>query len=77
MANIKSAKKRIKVIETKHNSNRPIKSSYKTAITKALNEKTAESINEANKKIDKALKKGIIKKNKAARAKSRISKNNA
>lgn len=76
MANIKSAKKRIKVIENKHNSNRPIKSSFKTAITKALKENTAENINDAYKKIDKAVKKGIIKKNKAARAKSRISKNN-
>ena len=34
----------------------------------------AETFNEANKKIDKALKSGIITKNKAARQKSRIAK---
>ena len=75
VANIKSAKKRIKVTKTKHEENIPVKSTFKSAVTKALNEKTKENIDNANKKIDKALKKGIITKNKAARAKSRISKN--
>ena len=74
MANIKSAKKRILVNKTKFGENRPVKSSYKTAITKALKNNNPENVNEAYKKIDKALKKGIITKNKAARAKSRVSK---
>lgn len=74
MANIDSAKKRIKVSRKQHNENVPVKSSYKTAITKALKDNKPENISEAFKKIDKALKKGIIKENKAARAKSRISK---
>ena len=46
----------------------------KTTIKKALTNPTAETFNEANKKIDKALKSGIITKNKAARQKSRIAK---
>jgi small subunit ribosomal protein S20 len=74
MANIKSAKKRIKVNETKRANNVPVKSVMKTTVKKALTNPTAETFNEANKKIDKALKSGIITKNKAARQKSRIAK---
>lgn len=74
MANIKSAKKRILVNETKHESNVPKKSSMKTAIKKAVNSPSKETVNEAYKRIDKALAKNIITKNKAARAKSRVSK---
>ena len=64
MANIKSAKKRIKVNETKRANNVPVKSVMKTTVKKALTNPTAETFNEANKKIDKALKSGIITKNK-------------
>ena len=74
MANIKSAKKRILVNETKHESNVPKKSAMKTAIKKAIATPSEETINEAYKRIDKALAKNIITKNKAARAKSRVSK---
>lgn len=74
MANIKSAKKRILVNETKHESNIPKKSAMKTAIKKAVTNPSKESVNEAYKKIDKALAKNIITKNKAARAKARVSK---
>ena len=59
MANIKSAKKRIKVNETKRANNVPVKSVMKTTVKKALTNPTAETFNEANKKIDKALKSGI------------------
>ena len=55
MANIKSAKKRIKVNETKRANNVPVKSVMKTTVKKALTNPTAETFNEANKKIDKAL----------------------
>lgn len=74
MANIKSAKKRILVNETKHNNNVPKKSSMKTAIKKAITNPSEDTVKEATKKIDKALSSGIITKNKAARAKSRICK---
>lgn len=74
MANIKSAKKRILVNETKHQNNVPKKSTMKTAIKKAITNPSEESLREANKRIDKALSSGIITKNKAARQKSRVSK---
>ena len=74
MPNIKSAKKRVKVIETKHESNILKKGSMKTAVKKAEKNATVENLNTANKRIDKALNKGIIKKNKASRLKSRLAK---
>lgn len=74
MANIKSAKKRILVNETKRQSNLPRKSAMKSSIKEAINKASKEAVDNANKKIDKALKSGIIKKNKAARAKSRIAR---
>ena len=46
----------------------------KSAIKKAVTTPTEETVNEAYKRIDKALAKNIITKNKAARAKSRVSK---
>ncbi len=73
MANIKSAKKRILVNQTKHENNVPKKSSMKTAVKKAIANPSNETVNEAYKRIDKALAKNIITKNKAARAKSRVS----
>ncbi len=74
MANIKSAKKRILVNKTKKDNNLPKKSAMKTAVKKAIVNPSQEAVNEANKRIDKALKSGIITKNKAARQKSRIAK---
>ena len=74
MPNIKSAKKRVKVIASKHEDNIIKKGSMKTAVKKTEKEATKENLNTANKRIDKALNKGIIKKNKAARLKSRLAK---
>lgn len=74
MPNIKSAKKRVKVTSTKHESNIPVKGSMKTAVKKARNDANEENIKLANKRIDKACNKGIITKNKAARLKSNLSK---
>lgn len=74
MANIKSAKKRILVNETKRANNLPKKSVMKSSVKKAIEKPSVETVNEANKRIDKALKSGIITKNKAARAKSRIAR---
>ena len=74
MANIKSAKKRILVNETKRANNLPKKSVMKSSIKKAVVNPSEETVKEANKRIDKALKSGIITKNKAARAKSRVAK---
>lgn len=80
MANIKSAKKRIKVIEKKTLRNKMIKSALKTTIKKfevAVDAKNAEeakaNFNNVVKALDMAASKGIVHSNKAARKKSRLS----
>ncbi len=81
MANIKSAKKRILVIETKTLRNKMIKSKIKTLVKKveaavAASDKTAATaaLKEAVVAIDKAAAKGVYHKNTAARKVSRITK---
>lgn len=81
MANIKSAKKRIKVIETKTLRNKTIKSKVKTlskkveaAITANDKALAAEALNEAVIAIDKACAKGVYHKNNASRKVSRLTK---
>lgn len=81
MANIKSAKKRILVNETKAVRNKQIKSKVKTVIKKvdaavAANDKELAKTNlvEAVSEIDKACSKGVFHKNTAARKVSRLSK---
>ena len=81
MPNIKSAKKRVKVIEKKTLRNNMIKSGYKSAVRKfeeaieAGNIEEAKTLfSEATKKIDQACTKGVIVKNTAARKKSNLSK---
>ena len=81
MPNIKSAIKRVSVIEKKTLRNNIIKSGYRTAVKKfeeAVNNKNVEEAKklfvEATKKIDKACSKGVIVKNTAARKKSRLAK---
>ncbi len=79
MPNIKSAKKRVKVIETKTLRNKMIKSALKTYIKKfdvtaATGDKAAAdaAFRLAVKKIDQAVCKGVIKKNTASRKKSQL-----
>ncbi len=80
MPNIKSAIKRVDVIEKKTLRNNMIKSEYKTAVKKfeaavAEGSKDAENLfKNAVKKIDGACSKGIIKKNTASRKKSNLAK---
>ena len=81
MPNIKSAKKRVKVIATKTLQNKMFKTSMKTAIKKfyAAVESgdvvaAQEAYKAATKKIDVAASKGIIHKNAAARKKSQFAK---
>ena len=81
MANIKSAKKRIKVISKKTLRNNMINSTTKTAVKKAqaaiaAGDKAAAEIacKDAIAAIDKAYTKGIFHKNAAARRKSTIQK---
>ena len=81
MPNIKSAIKRVDVIEKKTLRNNMIKSEYKTAVRtfdKAVQEgkkeEAAELFKNAVKRIDIACSKGVIKQNTASRKKSNLSK---
>lgn len=81
MPNIKSAVKRVSVIEKKTLRNNMIKSEYKTAVRKfeaatqeGNKEKAEELLKLATKKIDGACSKGVIKKNTASRKKSNLAK---
>jgi small subunit ribosomal protein S20 len=74
---IKSAKKRVLVTERNRQRNMAYKSAVRTAIKKVLLGATAEerteSLKQAYSIIDRAVLKGILHKNTAARCKSRIS----
>lgn len=79
MPNIKSAKKRVKVIEKKTLINQMHKTAMKTAVKKfeaAVEAQDKDSVNvlfnEAVRKIDQGVKHGIIHKNAAARKKSQL-----
>ena len=79
MPNIKSAKKRVKVTESKTMQNKMLKSALKTCMKKyeaalASGDKTSaeETYKVAVKKIDQAVAKGIVKKNTASRKKSQL-----
>ena len=81
MPNIKSAKKRVKIIDKKTLTNNMIKTAYKSEIKKFEEAIAAGKIDEAklllseaNKKIDQACTKGVIVKNTASRKKSKLSK---
>ncbi len=81
MPNIKSAKKRVKIIEKKTLRNNMIKSGYKSAVKKFEQAIEAGKVDdakilfsEATKKIDQACSKGVIVKNTAARKKSNLAK---
>ena len=81
MPNIKSAIKRVNIIEKKTLKNNMIKSSYKTSVKKfeeavvAGNKEEAQALlTDTIKKVDQACTKGIIKKNTASRKKSALTK---
>ena len=81
MANIKSAKKRILVNQTKYERNKSVKSAVKTAVKKveaavAAKDKAAAqaALLAATSEIDKATSKGVYHKNTASRKVSRLAK---
>ena len=80
MPNIKSAKKRVKVIATKTARNKATKSALRTAVKKAYYavdtnaDNKTEAVRLAIKKIDQAAAKGILHKNTSARSKSSLAK---
>ena len=79
MANIKSAKKRVLIAEKNRLRNTAFKTSIKTAVKKVLELAKSENKDALNKALsrvyglcDKAVVKGILHKNTAARKKSRL-----
>ena len=81
MANIKSAKKRIKVIARKTIENKMVRTRAKTSMKKVLEAvntsdkgTAAQCLRSAFRDIDLAAKKGIYHKNNAARKKARLTK---
>ncbi len=71
---IKSAIKRAKQTAKRHERNVGIKRDIKDASKKFIAKPTATSLSAAHSEIDTAVKKGLIKKNTAARRKSQLSK---
>ncbi|MCC8110218.1 MAG: 30S ribosomal protein S20 [Ruminococcus sp.] len=80
MPNIHSAKKRVKVNNTKAAANKARRSNLKTIIKKAgtaCASNTADkeaAVRQAIKRVDQACAKGLIHKNAAARKKSQLAK---
>ncbi|QWC85850.1 30S ribosomal protein S20 [Nocardioidaceae bacterium] len=81
MANIKSQIKRNKQNEKARERNKAVKTNVRTAIRKFRDAASAgdkdaavKAAAEANRKLDKAVSKGVIHKNNAANRKSSISK---
>ncbi len=81
MANIKSAKKRVLTAERNRIKNVAFKTSIKTAVKKVLElakgsdkDGLNSALSNAYKLCDKAVSKGILHKNTAARKKSRLTK---
>ena len=81
MPNIKSAIKRVSVIEKKTLRNNMVKSGYKSAVKKfeqaveaGNKEEATKLLALATKKVDQACTKGVIVKNTSARKKSNMAK---
>jgi small subunit ribosomal protein S20 len=80
MANTKSAIKRIRIEKKRRERNHAIKSKVRTFVTKARKAidtapeepTTAEAIRQAMSQLDRAVTKGVLHRNNAARRKSRL-----
>ena len=79
MAHSKSSKKRVYIGERNTERNQAIKSRVKTFVKKVLSAVEAKNVDEAKtalqvayKELDKAVTKGVVKKNTASRKKSRL-----
>jgi len=77
----KSAQKSAKLMQQKAQRNKPIRSSVKTTITKARKlilqkdlDAAQEAVKQATVALDKAVQKGVLHPNNAARRKSRLMK---
>ena len=79
MAHSRSAKKRVLIAERNRERNQAVKSRVKTMVKKVLAAVEVKQVEAANaalsvayKELDKAVTKGIIKKNTASRKKARL-----
>lgn len=80
MPNIRSAKKRMRIEEKRRLRNNAVKSTVRTAITKArsaivaapADDATEATIRQAISQLDSAVTKGVLHKNNASRRKSRL-----
>lgn len=68
----KSAKKKLRKDKKRETENLELKKTYKKTVKKTRENPNKKNLTEASKVLDKAAKKGIIHKNKAARIKSRL-----
>jgi small subunit ribosomal protein S20 len=80
MPNIKSAKKRVKVLQTKTMRNKAVKTNLKTVLKKADAAVAANAADKeaavrlAIKKVDQACAKGLLHKNTASRKKAQLAR---
>ncbi len=74
VAKLASSKKRLRQERVRHVRNSSIKSNMRTAIRRFEENSDQETLNQALSSLDKAVKRGIIHKNKAARNKSQLMK---
>jgi small subunit ribosomal protein S20 len=80
MPNLRSAKKRMRIEEKRRARNKAVKSTVRTQITKAregiastpAEPQTEEAVRQAISALDRAVTKGVLHRNNAARRKSRL-----
>lgn len=73
----KQAKKKLRKDKKREQKNLKVKSEFKKTVKKTRKNPNVKNLTEASKVLDKAAKKGIIHKNKAARLKSRLAASKA
>jgi small subunit ribosomal protein S20 len=80
MPNLRSAQKRVRIERKRYARNKAVKSTVRTFVTKArqaiaaapAKPETAEAIRQAISELDRAVSKGVLHRNNAARRKSRL-----
>lgn len=73
----KSAKKKLRKDKKREAENLKLKKAYKKTVKNTKKNPNKKNLSESSKVLDKAAKKGIIHKNKAARLKSRLTSKKA
>jgi small subunit ribosomal protein S20 len=71
---LRNAKKKLRQDKKRTIENRKVKNAVRTVIKKAKKDKTPETLSKAFSSVDKAVKKNILHKNKAAHVKSSLAK---